>query len=232
MRIVIVFLLVWALAELISAPLLQLSGDDTVRPYRVAFAFLVGVFPQVGWQVIAETVKARFKTTVKSLESAYPLSDLDGLTPWYEARLLEAGIEDMQNLATTNLVETLLNTRIPIERLVDWVDQSLLQLHLGGLSDRQERMKVLRSYGIRAATDLEDALTADPAIAQLLDPGQPNRLTIIREALRNEPNLFHVREWKSFPQAITAPVQAKAAASIVPGPVHAPVAPHILTPSA
>jgi len=70
---------------------------------------------------------------VPSLEQTYPLSDLDGLNIWYESRLLEEGIEDMQNLTTVNLVDVMLNTRIPVERLVDWIDQSILFLHLGAL---------------------------------------------------------------------------------------------------
>lgn len=32
----------------------------------------------------------------------------------------------MQNLATADMVDAMLNPRIPVERLVDWVDQSLL----------------------------------------------------------------------------------------------------------
>ena len=65
----------------------------------------------------------------------YPLNQLDGLNVWYEARLVEEGIEDMQNLATANLVDVILHTRVPVGRLVDWVDQAKLYLHL----DRAER---------------------------------------------------------------------------------------------
>jgi hypothetical protein len=49
---------------------------------------------------------------------------------WYEARLLEEGIEDMQSLATANFVDVILHTRVPVGRLVDWVDQAHLYLHL------------------------------------------------------------------------------------------------------
>ena len=49
---------------------------------------------------------------------------------WYESRLLEEGIEDMQNLATANIVDVMLRTRIPVDRLVDWIDQAYLYLHL------------------------------------------------------------------------------------------------------
>jgi hypothetical protein len=72
---------------------------------------------------------------VPQLTPDYPLNQLDGLNVWYEARLVEEGIEDMQNLATANLVDVILHTRVPVGRLVDWVDQAQLYLHL----DRAER---------------------------------------------------------------------------------------------
>ena len=53
-----------------------------------------------------------FQFVVPTLRWKYPLSDLDGLNIWYESRLLEEGIEDMQNLATANLVDVILNTSL------------------------------------------------------------------------------------------------------------------------
>jgi len=38
------------------------------------------------------------------------------LSVWYEARLLEEGIEDMQSLATVNFVDVILHTRVPVGR--------------------------------------------------------------------------------------------------------------------
>ena len=136
------------------------------------------------------------------------MSDLDGLNVWYESRLLEEGIEDMQNLATADLVDVILNTRIPVDRLIDWVDQSLLYMHLGkskrrvGESDRDK----LRRFGIRTATDLEDALGAkDEEFVKRLEyllnaekPEEPSILRCIQATFKDEPNLYHVREWKGF----------------------------------
>ena len=102
-------------------------------------------------QALKALIRLPFQLIIPSLRSEYPLSDLDGLDIWYESRLLEEGIEDIQNLATADLVDVMLNTRIPVDRLVDWVDQSLLYLHLSkdttkdGESDRDK----LRRFGIR-----------------------------------------------------------------------------------
>ena len=60
---------------------------------------------------------------VPQMAPEYPLDQLDGLNIWYEARLVEEGVEDMQNLTTMNLVDMLLHTRAPVGRLIDWIDQ-------------------------------------------------------------------------------------------------------------
>jgi hypothetical protein len=86
-------------------------------------------------QALQRATAAALRVAVPSLSQPYPLNQIDGLTIWYEARLLEVGIEDMQSLATANFVDVMLHTRVPVGRLVDWVDQAHLYLHL----DRIER---------------------------------------------------------------------------------------------
>ena len=36
----------------------------------------------------------------------------------------------MQNLATANFVDVILHSRVPVGRLIDWVDQAILYMHL------------------------------------------------------------------------------------------------------
>src|SRR6266540_3685387 len=94
------------------------------------FAFFIGIFPQIGIQALKAALTKSFGGLVPTIKTDYPLSDLDGLSIWDQARLLEEGIEDMQNLATANLVDVMLRTRVPISRLVDWLDQAFLCLHM------------------------------------------------------------------------------------------------------
>jgi hypothetical protein len=57
--------------------------------------------------------------------SQLPVSDLDGLTVWHEARLEEEeDIENIPNMANADLVELLLNTRLPSERIIDCTRRS------------------------------------------------------------------------------------------------------------
>jgi hypothetical protein len=141
LRIVLVLLVMTALHQV-------LVGSST--RVEAATAFVVGVFPIIAVQALQRVAASTLRVVVPQLTPDYPLNQVDGLNIWYESRLLEEGIEDMQNLATANLVDIILHTRVPVGRLVDWVDQSLLYVHL----DRVER-----GYGerrlVRRARNLE-----------------------------------------------------------------------------
>jgi len=202
MRIVIVILLVWVVDLLLQQQAVKVDIAS-----RKAVAFVIGVFPYVGWQALQALIKLPFKYAVPALRQKHPLSDLDGLNIWYESRLLEEGIEDMQNLATANLVEVILNTRIPVDRLIDWVDQSLLYLHLGKGDEKDDSVRgKLRRFGIRTATDLDEALNSEDTelvgrLKYLLNEDkkkEPSILRCIQATFKDEPNLYHVRQWKGF----------------------------------
>jgi hypothetical protein len=109
---------------------------------QAAAAFIIGFFPLVGIHALQRAAAAALRTAVPSLSPPYPLNQIDGLSVWYEARLLEEGIEDMESLATANFVDVILHTRVPVGRLVDWVDQAHLYLHM----DRMERGWLDRTF--------------------------------------------------------------------------------------
>jgi hypothetical protein len=120
-------------------------------------AFVFGVFPRVIWQVIASIFKKVAGIVVPSMISQLPVSDLDGLTVWHEARLEEEDIENIPNMATADLVELFLNTRLPPERIIDWVDQAILYTQLGPQEQKKGEISArdkLRMHGIRTATSL------------------------------------------------------------------------------
>lgn len=136
LRIIVVLILVAAVHQLLP--------HDNPRT-EAAIAFVLGFFPLVGMQALQRTAAAALRAVVPSLNQAYPLNQIDGLSIWYEARLLEEGIEDMQSLATANFVDVMLHTRVPVGRLVDWVDQAHLYLQL----DRIEHGWFERKLGAR-----------------------------------------------------------------------------------
>lgn len=192
---------------------------------EVATAFLIGFFPLLGMQIIHGVASVAFRKFVPTLKTAHPLSDLDGMNIWYEARLLEEGIEDLENLVTGNLIDILLRTRVPVGRLVDWIDQAALLLVLDPADPDsgeplQDDRSTLRRLGVRTATDLEtmflpsdrlERRTAgasrphgddEPfqlAMAGVLDRSGANGPSVVPALLRsfsNLPNLVHVRHWR------------------------------------
>jgi hypothetical protein len=165
-------------------------------------AFLVGVFPQLGIEIIKAGAHASFGKLVPTLRTKHPLSSLDGLTIWDQARLLEEGIEDLENLATANLVDVLLSMRIPVARLVDWIDQAILLIHLPDETqdDTRSRLQVL---GIRTATDLEAAWAeATPEGRAMLSETLLGKRTstvagcMLLTALGREASIGHVRAFR------------------------------------
>jgi hypothetical protein len=121
LRIIVVLILVAAMHQLLP------QGNPRTE---AVIAFILGFFPLVGMQALQRAAATVLRAVVPSLNQAYPLNQIDGLSIWYEARLLEEGIEDMQSLATANFVDVMLHTRVPVGRLVDWVDQAHLYLQL------------------------------------------------------------------------------------------------------
>jgi len=211
---------------------------------EVGTAFLIGFFPLLGMQIVQKAVSTAFRHFVPTLKTPYPLSDLDGLNIWYESRLLEEGIEDLQNLVTGNLVDIILHTRVPVERLVDWIDQAALQLLLDPPADDEAGTRshadriALRRLGVRTATDLETMFLSAERLARRA-PGMPactldddaflkgmrtalnrdgtNGPSVTEALLRNFsniPNLAYVRHWRDI---LCADHQAHRAA--VPAPL-------------
>jgi hypothetical protein len=125
-----------------------------------AVAFVVGIFPAVALQALQRTCAAVLGVVVRPATADYPLSQIDGLDLWYQARLLEEGIEDMQNLATANLVDVMLHSRVPVDRLVDWVDQCHLYLHL---DHAETGFKERRAIDSRLRAEREAASRGAPA---------------------------------------------------------------------
>ena len=179
-RIMLVLLIVTVLHQV-------LGGTAAVASHaELAVAFVVGFFPLVGLQALQRVTSRALRQFVPPVASEYPLDQLDGFNLWYEARLTEEGVEDMQNLTTMNLVDVILHTRVPAGRLVDWTDQAFLLTHLervdrdelnrlrqadqpptrprppgrAPLSGAQARLN-LRRVGIRTATDLLKAFSVE-----------------------------------------------------------------------
>jgi hypothetical protein len=155
-RVVTVLILVLVLHWAVPAPSWLTPGR------QCGTAFLIGFFPLVGMQLLQKGITAQARRWLPTLENPYPLSELFGLNVWYEARLLEEGIEDMENLTSANLVDVLLHTRVPVGRLVDWIDQAHLYLALQPLPTKKEERRARREDRRRGADGGRPEVAAGP----------------------------------------------------------------------
>jgi hypothetical protein len=87
LRIIVVLVTMVALHQLLGS----------VAPTaEAAVAFMVGFFPVIAFRALQRAAAATLRVFVPQLTPDYPLNQLDGLNVWYEARLVEEGIEGMQ----------------------------------------------------------------------------------------------------------------------------------------
>ena len=175
-------------------------------PAIIGLAFVIGAFPRMLWQFLNAFVTKvlPIKLVIPAVETKQPLFELDGLTIWHEARLEEEDVENVPNMATVNVVDTLLHTQIPAERLISWIDQAILYSVLGPEPKRVDnqghitRREHLRKLGIRNATQIVEAWNGSEeekaAIKGAL--GEEAAATIVR-GTQIESNFSVVHAWRA-----------------------------------
>jgi len=186
LRIILVLLIVAVLHQVIG-------GTASIANHaELAVAFVIGFFPLVGIQALQRVASKALRLFVPPITSEYPLDQLDGLNLWYEARLTEEGVEDMQNLTTMNLVDVILHTRVPAGRLVDWIDQAFLLIHLER-TDRAELNELreeLRQELIKARKEAPNGATTYTRVEPCTESGAAARLNLRRVGIRTATDLL------------------------------------------
>jgi tetratricopeptide (TPR) repeat protein len=130
-------LLMWSIIWTLS----QLEGPfASSSEWAPPVYFVLGLIPEAGLDLIKAIASAALRIRLRSYNE-YPLTRIQGLDRWNSKRLMEEGIENVQHLATADIIELLLRTRFPPERIVDWIDQALLQIHLKPKRKDQEKKK-------------------------------------------------------------------------------------------
>jgi hypothetical protein len=207
MRIILAVLGTWVLERTwaLAATLPAAAGGVIPAPSNEALlltAFVVGVFPPVAWHYVQAVLKkvTFASVAVPSLSTQLPISDLDGLTVWHQSRLEEEDIENIPNMATANLVDLLLNTRVPPDRIIDWVDQAILYTQIGADDDDVGRRKTLRACGIRTASALVDSYWHSDEATMKAATAEEKPIALTVGALLTNPNLRHIQRWRGLPE--------------------------------
>lgn len=213
-RIFLVMILAWVIGSF------PYGGS----PYGLVAVFLVGIFPESGMTLIREYVTAKslsWKSTSLAKEE-YALTNLQDIDVYDRARLADEGVTNIEGLAHHDLVDLMLETRIPVPRLVDWVDQAILYLHLvaeddGDVPDAEEQKKeakapgsdkvrsgvlrqCLREYGVRTATDFIVAWKKGngnlPKTLHENAKDSFNRLQVLFDIIQDDEWLNYIQHWR------------------------------------
>lgn len=208
LRIILAVIGTWAAITAIRA-VWQVNSNSTISQLQASYlpivGFIIGFFPGVVWQCIQGATAKFGHFVLPSMQSRLPLSDLEGLTTWHESRLEEEDIENIPNMASADIVDLMISTRISPDRIVDWVDQSILFTHLGPKQDAVDgRTENLRLQGIYTATSLiqafaraqsfsrEDALKVE----EILSAASRSNIRSLIDAMITEPNLELICAWR------------------------------------
>ncbi|WP_433303434.1 hypothetical protein ACQP2F_11995 [Actinoplanes sp. CA-030573] len=202
MRIILAVIGVWVLMVVSDKMHLLTEGQLLLA------GFVVGVFPRVFWQIIESVFKRTFgKIALPSMRSDLPISDLDGITVWHEARLEEEDIENLSNMATADLVELMLNTRMPRERIIDWTDQAILYTQLGPQGKDNETRDLLRAHGVRTATSFlcsfqHQRLRGSDTFERILERDGFSVAADLESSLSTNSNLELIKRWRRMPAPV------------------------------
>jgi hypothetical protein len=171
-RIIVAVIFAWVLELLFSSTASPLS--TTTDDVLLVLAFVVGILPETLLVRLQESVRhlvgGRRLDWMPTLYEQYPLNRLEGIDIYDRSRLIDEGVGNIEGLAHHYLPELMMQTRIPVARLVYWTDQAILYLHVvcaadsaesqNGTNEGESRLRVLQTHGIQTATDLESAYRA------------------------------------------------------------------------
>jgi len=210
MRLLVTLVLVWTVSTL---P--QFQAGSALETGLFVVAFIIGIFPETGMTLIQD--QFRLITKQSQEKDTFSLTRLEGMNLYDRARLLEEGIENIENLAHHNLMELIVRTRITTPRLVDMFDQAILYLHLGletndednenSKNEKDDPHNLLKSLGIRTATDLIKcrndlyAFKDDERYKTII-----STLDVITTALKDDAWLNYVQNWRSYSASQDKPI--------------------------
>ncbi len=145
-----------------------------VGPAAEVVMFFVGFVPESALVWLREKLsQGSGAWRIVPLHEPAPLTALEGIDLYDRTRLAEEGVNNVEALAHADIVDLMSSTRISAAELVDWTDQAILYLRVGGDAAAQcdkeggrkgqatakppmvrDNLCHLRAFGIRTATDL------------------------------------------------------------------------------
>ena len=112
-----------------------------------AILFMVGLFHNGAIEALRKRAAKLFGTTAED-QDVVPLTTVEGIDDTTSDLLTEYSISSIQHLSTTEPGDLCDRTLLPLDRILDWIDQALLIRYL------RKNITVARMMGIRGAIDM------------------------------------------------------------------------------
>ena len=170
----------------------------------LALSFIAGILPNTVLRRIRDVGGGRQKAEKDDLQVQSPLSHLDEVDVYERTRLEEEGITSVQALARHDLIDLILSSRIPVPRLIDWVDQAILLQHVP-----ERAAQTLRGLGIRTATDYLQVSADERAfkhVSRVLAKDGDLSAELLRIVLDGDEWLSYIQNWRQHDGTITMQV--------------------------
>ncbi|HXV33877.1 MAG TPA: hypothetical protein VD769_07690 [Gaiellaceae bacterium] len=129
-RIIVAVISAWVLELLFIDPVD--SPATTGNEGLLVLAFVIGFFPETLFVRLQEVARefAHNHDSIPGFYERHPLTEIIGIDIYDRSRLLDEGIGNIEGLAHHNLPALMLQTRIPVGRIVHWTDQAILYLYV------------------------------------------------------------------------------------------------------
>ncbi len=123
------------------------AGQGSVALASNAVLFLAGLFHNMAIESLRVRARKLFGSSAVDAEEL-SITAVEGIDDTTAELLTEHGVSTIQHLATSEPGDLCDRTILPLDRVVDWMDQALLIRYL------KANIVMARGLGIRSATDL------------------------------------------------------------------------------
>ena len=155
----------------------------------IVISFLIGIFPEKALAWMKESVGSMFADH-RDASDELPLDMIEGISSFHKTRLLELGIDNVQNLAHASLLELILKTPFKPRVLVDWMAQARLCLEF------KSHTKAIRAAGVRSILDLLEIDEDKALLAKVAEISEVplSLIETVCQANREEISLVRLRK--------------------------------------
>jgi hypothetical protein len=132
-----------------SAANLDMTGGAGAGLVAIT-AFSLGFFPSLATRWFTRLAHSALNES-RHRADQFPLGLIDGISRFHESRLLDEGIDNIQNLASASIKDLLCQTRYSAQQVVEWIDQAVLYSYL-----EPSEIESFRRGGVRTISDFRD----------------------------------------------------------------------------